>query len=415
MRLHHAAIASCIVVSLLACGDDQPASPDATPGDIPDTSSDADAPDPGGCTPIAPADLEALVFDRQDDVSTSYSMALKIDLGVPAADYLVLQFFNYNERIDNATGTFALDQAPNDNYGTCPECVAIWVDQASLDRPPGKYLFQSAGSLRLDVDPRTRRLLGRLEGVRFSEIELDPMTLSSTFVPGGDCAVLTEPLDFALRWVPPEWTCAATSYHRDDGCDCDCGAIDPDCYPSFDMPLAVPSSDCQGGDMCVEDRCVAPCSLGFGGAPTKGCEAGEVCTIDLPDDLCREGEAVDPATLGEPCSTPAAWCAMGPGGLAAGMCSWDQQRVCRTLCASRADCGPDEHCYVVRGDARAEQGKGYCTDGAPAAWYCEMDKWDDGATCHCGCGFGDPDCADAALPIDGCDGARCGADGACPE
>lgn len=414
MRLHPTAITP-LVVMLLACGADDPASPDTTPSDTPDASSDADAPDLGGCTPITPADLGPLVFDRQDDVSTSYSMALALDLGVPAADYLVLQFFNYNERIDAATGNFALDVAPNDDFGTCPECVAIWVDQADPSLPPGKYLFQSSGTLRLDVDPRSRRLIGRLEGVRFSEIELDPMTLSSTFVPDGECAVLTEPLDFDLRWIPPEWTCAPASYHTDDGCDCDCGASDPDCYPPpLETSLLVASSDCADGELCAYDRCVALCSLGFGSAEAKACEAGEVCTIELPDDVCRADEPVDPANLGEACSGMAMYCAMGAGGLAAGLCSFDTERTCRPLCGSRGDCGPEQRCYIVRGDARAEEGKGYCTDGAPATWYCEAGQWGDGATCHCGCGDADPDCADPALPVEGCDGARCGADGACP-
>ena len=175
-----------------------------------------------------PADLEALVFDGQDDVSTSYSLRLKARIGVPAPDYLVLQFINYNERIDNGAGTFPLDSAPNDNFGTCAECVALWVDQADISKPPGKLLFQTSGRIVLTVDPRTRRLIGQLEDVRFREIALDPETLSSVFVADGDCAELTAPLTFDLIFVPPEWTCGAASYYTNDGCDC--GATDPDCY-----------------------------------------------------------------------------------------------------------------------------------------------------------------------------------------
>jgi hypothetical protein len=29
--------------------------------------------------------------------------------------------------------------------------------------------------------------------------------------------------------VPPEWTCDASYYDALDGCDCGCGAVDPDC------------------------------------------------------------------------------------------------------------------------------------------------------------------------------------------
>ncbi len=405
----------CSLVLTTACGGDEPATSTDTANDT-GQSAEVDAPDPFGCTPLARADLAALVFDKQDDVSTSYSMELGVDVGVPAADYLVLQFINYNERIEQATGTFALDEAPNDNFGTCPECVAIWVDQADPSLPPGKVLFQSSGTITLDLDPRTRRLVGRLEGVRFREIAIDPMTLSSTFVPDGECMVMSEPLDFAFRWVPPEWTCDAGAYHHDDGCDCACGAPDPDCAPSiFDSPLAVPSSDCTDGELCVEGRCAATCAIAFGDTPARACPSGQLCTIELPDDLCASGVPVDPAALGQACTTSATYCAVADG-LPGGLCSWDTLPTCRPLCASRADCAPEEHCYVMRGDPMLGEGKGYCTDGAPSAWYCEPDKWEDGQVCHCGCGFGDPDCDNPALPVEGCEGgARCGDDGLCPD
>ena len=29
--------------------------------------------------------------------------------------------------------------------------------------------------------------------------------------------------------VPTEWTCSTDYYAAEDGCDCDCGAYDPDC------------------------------------------------------------------------------------------------------------------------------------------------------------------------------------------
>jgi hypothetical protein len=400
-------------LALTACGGDKEGNGDTTT-DVTDTQSQPDAPDTSGCMVLTLADLEPLVFDGQDDVSTSYSMALKKTIGVPAADYLVLQFINYNERIEVATGTYPLDTAPNDNFGTCPECVAIWVDQPSPNLQPSKFLFQSSGTIRLDVDPRTRRLIGRLEGVRFAEIELDPFTNASTFVPGGDCAVLTEAIDFSFRWVPAAWTCDDATYNAGDGCDCDCGDIDPDCYPGFDTPLAVPSTDCTGGELCVEDRCTAACSLGFGGEATQGCPGGEVCTVEMPNDLCRVGVEVDSARIGQPCTSNAQLCAI-TAGLPTGLCPWDGDRKCSPLCASRSDCDADQHCYIVRGDYTVEEGKGFCTDGAPSAWYCEQSQWEDGATCHCGCGYGDPDCTNEALPVEGCGGARCGSDGACPE
>ena len=29
--------------------------------------------------------------------------------------------------------------------------------------------------------------------------------------------------------IPPAWTCSDSYYHASDGCDCECGAYDPDC------------------------------------------------------------------------------------------------------------------------------------------------------------------------------------------
>jgi len=400
-----------LVVGLLAlgCGSDG-ASPDTrdASGDVGDTGEVT-----SGCMQLTPSDLEALIFDGQDDVSTSYSLRLKSNIGVPAADYLVLQFINYNERIDNGAGTFPLDSAPNDNFGTCAECVAIWVDQADLNLPPGKFLFQSSGSIQLDVDPRTRRLIGRIVGVRFREIALDPETLSSTFVVGGDCAELTAPLEFDLTYVPPEWKCSAADYNSNNGCDCDCGTTDPDCYPTYDTPSAVPSDDCATGEVCYSDTCTSTCAVGADGGATMGCGTGELCTLETPDDICRAAVEVDAAALGEACTTYALYCAVASG-LPGGVCSFDEAHLCRPLCASRADCTAGQHCYTVAGGYLGA-GKGYCNDGPAPAWLCEAERWNDGATCDCDCGDGDPDCADPTRPISGCGGARCGADGACPE
>lgn len=54
--------------------------------------------------------------------------------------------------------------------------------------------------------------------------------------------------------IPSGWTCEPEIYAADDGCDCDCGAVDPDCA----LPLAV-VFNCDDGDAaCVEGRCVSP-------------------------------------------------------------------------------------------------------------------------------------------------------------
>ena len=48
-----------------------------------------------------------------------------------------------------------------------------------------------------------------------------------------------------------------------------------------------------------------------------------------------------------------------------------------------------------------------------AGWECDPGYYEDGEFCDCRCGAVDPDCTDAALPVDGCyEGQTCSADGA---
>lgn len=45
-------------------------------------------------------------------------------------------------------------------------------------------------------------------------------------------------------------------------------------------------------------------------------------------------------------------------------------------------------------------------DAIPNAWTCPDTAWTDGAACDCVCGVSDPDCADTALPVNGCTGTQ---------
>jgi len=55
---------------------------------------------------------------------------------------------------------------------------------------------------------------------------------------------------------PPSWTCNTFFYNAQDGCDCSCGAHDPDCnLPGqtlfCDEQLAPPGTTCNASDICV--------------------------------------------------------------------------------------------------------------------------------------------------------------------
>lgn len=51
--------------------------------------------------------------------------------------------------------------------------------------------------------------------------------------------------------VPDEWTCNVDYYSTNDGCDCGCGALDPDCM----NPTVSACEFCGGPGSCADDDC----------------------------------------------------------------------------------------------------------------------------------------------------------------
>jgi hypothetical protein len=58
---------------------------------------------------------------------------------------------------------------------------------------------------------------------------------------------------------PPTWVCSPSSYDAGDGCDCNCGAVDPDCGEAglalhgctgLDAPTCTAQAVCTGGGAC---------------------------------------------------------------------------------------------------------------------------------------------------------------------
>ncbi len=52
----------------------------------------------------------------------------------------------------------------------------------------------------------------------------------------------------AAQPVPAEWLCDAATFNAQDGCDCECGAFDPDC----DIPSSI-VYNCVEGDTCSDE------------------------------------------------------------------------------------------------------------------------------------------------------------------
>jgi hypothetical protein len=380
------------------------------PGD-PDAGRDGDA---GAldCPVIEVADVQ---LDVQQDVQTIYSAELTTALGGGVPDHLVFHFVNYNERVGPlGAGTFSLSEAPNDNRATCAECVSVFEDQLTESAVPAAVFFQSAGSITLDVNPRTQVLEGVLENVVLVEVTIDGATLESTPVEGGRCLSLPR-LELDYRYVPPGWTCDPALYQSGGECNCACGAPDPDCYcDPFMDPGCEPviEDDCPSGTACTTVGCLQRCDP-FS-VPTVQCGVSQLCVFDgVAGPVCIDGaERLNTAALGEVCQGTGIlveYCAVD-GTVPAGVCD-DLSGVCRPVCGPPPHgCPDDETCYTIAGGGPGE-GWGFCIPAG--TWLCYPDSYDDGAFCDCGCGDVDPDCSDDQLPVLGCAEEDLCVDGAC--
>lgn len=369
----------------------------------------------GGCLQVAAADLDPVILDGQDDTETGYSMRVRTNVATPIADYLVIKIVNQGDRVEMPAGTFPLGSGINANTGTCAECLNLFVDQVSPFSAPAKLLFQSAGTITLQTDPRRLVLRGTVSGLRLVEVMLDAETQSSTPVPGGLCADVAD-LTWDFKYVPPQWTCPDSQYRDGTSCQCGCGVDDPDCYCDVFGPECAtnpppPAEGCTNSQTCVYGACLETCDV----KTNVGCSTG-VCTLEAPTDVCRapSPDVLDVATLGAMCVRDDRYnksCA-ALAGVARGRCD-GEDFVCRPACAGRMDCAPDEFCYTLVVDQTGTIGKGYCKQGVDPSWLCEDARWRDGAFCDCECGTVDPDCDSGTLPVRGCDGGQCNAAALC--
>lgn len=173
-----------------------------------------------------------------------------------------------------------------------------------------------------------------------------------------------------------QWRCPWGSYGGGDGCDCGCGAMDPDCE----------------GDGCREAQC-------------------HVVACERCNDEDGRPYACDAALGG--------WDDQVAGTNAASACDparFNAHDGCDCGCGGRdPDCGDSSGCETPGcSDAACDR----CTDAltgqptgcAPAAWLdvCPPENYGTGDGCDCGCGADDPDCdgrgaSDPDHLVDACD------------
>ena len=152
--------------------------------------------------------------------------------------------------------------------------------------------------------------------------------------------------------VPSNWTCAVTSYNTSDGCDCGCGAWDPDCDIARATLLGCPTS---GSYYCSPKTasCV-PATAKFGG--------------QIPSSWnCN----------------PAYYAAKD--GCDCGCGAWDPDCGNQDVTSYAFGCLDNQFCNM----------SGLCEDKkyVPPEWTCEPKYYNASDGCDCGCGaILDPDC-----------------------
>ena len=197
---------------------------------------------------------------------------------------------------------------------------------------------------------------------------------------------------FAQTAPPPEWTCNAAFYAGGpaDGCDCGCGAPDPDCADltrascehngcaTADQVPTEPPTTCvantcgdgyvAGAEVCDDGGgtgCAADCSAvdaGFAcGSNAKGCHP-TVCGDGIVDGAEECDDGVTPPAAGDGCSDT---------------CTLEAGFNCPT---------PGQPCVAV-----------------PPAWVCDPTYFGSGDGCDCGCGVIDVDCVGGGCAEPGCD------------
>jgi len=166
--------------------------------------------------------------------------------------------------------------------------------------------------------------------------------------------------------APSGFTCDPVFYDAGDGCDCECGVVDPDC----DSGTTVVHG-CSADEVCVDGACVDDPDEAFDVPDDWTCNPG---WYDAADGCDCECGAIDPD--------------------------------CSDADAELFGCNPGQICAAgacIFDDA-----------GVPDEWTCNPTWYAAGDDCDCTCGAWDPDCADASLTVLGCDdGEVCGFAGEC--
>lgn len=166
--------------------------------------------------------------------------------------------------------------------------------------------------------------------------------------------------------VPFEWTCDQDYFDMNDGCDCDCGAWDPDCDKDQKISIIL---NCDFGGSPTCDRSTSKCN--YSEVPSEWtCEVHHYNSKDGCHCGCG---AHDPDCDGNGKITPILT-----------ECRNHREKDNNKLkMGIPYSCGSDGSCIYA--------------DRVPESWFCDEKWYGVGDGCDCNCGAIDPDCEKSDL------------------
>eukprot|EP00004_Rigifila_ramosa_P002996 TRINITY_DN130_c0_g1_i1.p1 TRINITY_DN130_c0_g1~~TRINITY_DN130_c0_g1_i1.p1 ORF type:complete len:1711 (-),score=272.24 TRINITY_DN130_c0_g1_i1:46-5178(-) len=175
---------------------------------------------------------------------------------------------------------------------------SLWIDAYKPDKPITRLTLNAtltAGA----VSGRQILFLAGSSVARFAVDTSSPSLLNTTRVAGTNqttLAVKSLPLNIPpIRpsEVPETWTCTASFYNAKDGCDCNCGAVDPDCdTPGVQLYNCNDGQYCSVLGMCVDSVTTSPVNRAWSNGVAVFCTA-----VTFPGEVFQKGF---PGLLGNP-------------------------------------------------------------------------------------------------------------------
>lgn len=247
--------------------------------------------------------------------------------------------------------------------------------------------------------------------------------------------------------VPAGWTCSRSYYDAGDDCDCDCGAYDPDCdSPELEILNCEDGQTCDDDGECTgaanrtvpqawscddawydaDDGCDCNCGIldpdcNDANATLYHCDEGQVCNAsghcvaedDADDDECWDWDSDCDDEEEDEDTAPAGWTCLDSYYDAGDGCDCEcgvRDPDCNTAGARLYGCEEGEVCGA-NGACESEDEE---EDDVPFGWTCQASYFDAGDGCDCDCGAHDPDCDDEDAQVYGCElGETCSYGGMC--